>query len=965
MLGASPPARGLPRTMADLQNVHAGAIAVRTPRLAPSGLEPPAPVQAPGVARLLRLQRLAGNAAVLRLLAQAPAPSAAPVLIQREAFKLNFEAGKQPDFVKKPVKVKPVVSTATTDPNISKKSTPTPDPNTIEFELPDGKDSVSLKEILEARGFVVAENALTINDKSPNALLMQVRAGTHKILWNVLGNDRFTLTWPLKVTRSAGAQTGVKPKETLRENNERKLKLFREFVSAMKAIGINVFLFGGAAVNAALGSPRFLNDLDFRTDSLKENFNTVEGQKTIELMNHQVAKAFGASGLLIKPFVQADNNTYAVDGAIGDCQITVARTMTVQYQIENDVIAPKEILADKSLGFAVRVVREKRVTDLFDLIWTLHAMKMDPTDLRDFMEGARGTQYETQLSRRKVDDKSPRPSSKLSAQFAVALGEMMLEGFDRLLKALMANTDPEMKSLRTTVSTMLTKLGQAFGIPINKEGSKAAAVLLLQAGNFTGDMFGVCAALLLNPLAHILILGDGSSKDRTTTIVKFYEDSGVESVRIHTLNIGAENMGKTHRKYGDRPGKDKGVRQEIPYDSCKPPIPMYLRGVRLQQPVATATEQVASLWQKDTRAKLRKAWQVDSPTTITAVEKFLDGRHVPMKASKYVVVWSRFSGSKGGPHPQHDMGYQALKQILEIARDEGGVIIVAGDRPVSSNAQAKYAELIKSFGALNMLEFWQDSDFKSHVTSGRRFDQFVVFDTLNKQALGNLKHLGFRSGNLEAYVLLGHVVRYMEEAENKEAKRMVQWASTTTSRIGYDRLIIEGRLPTLKGQWVKAKTEMHGEARPPWLGDMGTDTKLKKEKMGEIIGSGEPKQHRGFEGKDLKSIRDYLKGSRAVQVLAMADLENIIDEVEAKGYSDDNVKRAREMLDKLHIQLDELKTLNPGLVPTVVGWSPVTGVAVDVAHLVDLTLTYVSTYERLVKKDPTLGPKTPTNPIII
>ncbi|CAM4510994.1 hypothetical protein [Corallococcus exiguus] len=43
--------------------------------------------------------------------------------------------------------------------------------------------------------------------------------------------------------------------------------------------------------------------------------------------------------------------------------------------------------------------------------------------------------------------------------------------------------------------------------------------------------------------------------------------------------------------------------------------------------------------------------------------------------------------------------------------------------------------------------------------------------------MGTLKHLGSRSGNLEAYVLLGQEVRYMEEAGNLQAGRMEAWHS--------------------------------------------------------------------------------------------------------------------------------------------------------------------------------------------
>ncbi|MBV8324972.1 hypothetical protein [Chryseobacterium sp.] len=54
----------------------------------------------------------------------------------------------------------------------------------------------------------------------------------------------------------------------------------------------------------------------------------------------------------------------------------------------------------------------------------------------------------------------------------------------------------------------------------------------------------------------------------------------------------------------------------------------------------------------------------------------------------------------------------------------------------------------------------------------------------------NIKHLDFRSGNLEVMVMLGYEVLYLEEKMSRGGKRMEQWHNIRVEDhvAGYERM---------------------------------------------------------------------------------------------------------------------------------------------------------------------------------
>ncbi|MFT7840051.1 hypothetical protein Q5530_28245 [Saccharothrix sp. BKS2] len=211
---------------------------------------------------------------------------------------------------------------------------------------------------------------------------------------------------------------------------------------------------------------------------------------------------------------------------------------------------------------------------------------------------------------------------------------------------------------------------------------------------------------------------------------------------------------------------------------------------------------------------------------------------------------------QGRPHPQHDMGFRAFEQLLEIALGQGGRVVVAGDLPISARARDKWRSKIEAAGVHDLREFWLDSGW-TDLGLKSRFAQFAVFDLLHTASGGRLKHLGFRSGNLEPYALIGHEVRYIEEKGSAQAGRMDQWKN-----LGYLPLVINGRMPTLKGQWVTAKSGSGKEASVPWIKPSGgTDKGVKAADIDQVLKGRDPADLRGFEEDDLKAVREFLKWS--------------------------------------------------------------------------------------------------------
>lgn len=262
--------------------------------------------------------------------------------------------------------------------------------------------------------------------------------------------------------------------------------------------------------------------------------------------------------------------------------------------------------------------------------------------------------------------------------------------------------------------------------------------------------------------------------------------------------------------------------------------------------VSYATEYVADNWQKDKISSLKQAWDVNSNDD-DGIKEWLEKRKIPTNNKDVVILWSRFSGKKGDIHVEHDTSFEGMRQMIAMAKKLGLTVIIAGGKPVTDHLPEeekekrlkKFSELADNENVFDITGFWESEDWKSvfnreeteeDKTRGR-MDQFKVYDYLNRYH--HLQHLGFRSGNLEAFALMGQTVSYMEEPESEGGERMATWEKNED--IPYNRLIVEDS-PTRTGKYAKEGLELVAKIGKvnKELDDKKKETSLKNSEIAKL-----------------------------------------------------------------------------------------------------------------------------------
>ena len=191
-----------------------------------------------------------------------------------------------------------------------------------------------------------------------------------------------------------------------------------------------------------------------------------------------------------------------------------------------------------------------------------------------------------------------------------------------------------------------------------------------------------------------------------------------------------------------------------------------------------------------------------------------------LKRERIIVLWSRFSGKKGDLHPEHDTSFEGMRQLVDMARELADVVIITGDKPLTDGMEGrqlvrrknKYKLLETEDDAavsgapvkvLDLTEFWNDQTTRTWCMPGNRAQQFRLYDYLHR--IGEVKHLGMRSGILLAAALLGYDTYYMEEPHSVGSKRMGKFARklSNLSRIRIDNP------PTRTGKAIKELQHKH------------------------------------------------------------------------------------------------------------------------------------------------------------
>ena len=677
--------------------------------------------------------------------------------------------------------------------------------------------------------------------------------------------------------------------------NRRKLEVGRRIGAALDAlIGDGerlgdvtgpAVLIGGAGTTVRFNSPRPLDGLEFR-------LATGDVRQYADVVNQALAEHFPSPSGSSPNVLRADpSNPGTLSGTIDGVEVTIGPDGGLHddpTQVRGHTVpSVLDSVVDTAYALAVGTDQRQRASALFDLLWMLGAHPGLDAMLAEELVKRRGAQYAARPPAGGKND--------LTAQFGQVLGGLMGS------KAARAALSAQWRAFGATpqdterLDGVVTDLADVF-----RAGPAPYRALILTAGNFTGDMFGVATALTLNPKLHLGVLTGPRHSDQLGPFIRRtlaapvharYARAVAELDADTTLSPAAHASrlsALAARRDADLRAQEERVHvlhtdephslytntangyEAIPYTEMSPPVPPGLRSIRLQKTTAYATSEVANLWggRSQGRARMRTAWGLDSPDTdlrtdtrtdtrTDRMRSFLAARGVP-EQGPYVVLWSRLSSrQEGEAHPQHDTGTEGMRQII-AGLPPATKVILAGD--ASRNGALR--RLADSHDNVHDLtEFWNDDDWRQAFPDGTREDQLQFFDHLADIADGDLKHLGFRSGNLEAFALVGHQVRYLEESGNGQAKRMQTWHAPA---IGYQRITLN-QVPTLAGQWVVAKAAETGkETAVPWWSLLeGNDAEAKiraQHKTAALaefnIGNG--RDWRGFTPLDLRAIRSYL-----------------------------------------------------------------------------------------------------------
>ncbi|MFC8271185.1 hypothetical protein ACFUJR_01300 [Streptomyces sp. NPDC057271] len=424
----------------------------------------------------------------------------------------------------------------------------------------------------------------------------------------------------------------------------------------------------------------------------------------------------------------------------------------------------------------------------------------------------------------------------------------------------------------------------------------AGPKLLKHPSHASGDMFSVAAFLIGDPNLTVFIThdDDGRTLSHARNIQKFYMDAGIPGDRVPVVPAGHFNQRRDEFCAEKRiPKKQLLGLNDATYFVAREFTQQLREGIRDHWRVNWTDEASAETATSDGVPETR-------PWGSRQIEHWLASRGLTLtKDDKVAVLWTRFSGKNGEVHIEHDTSYFGISQIIERLGDFKAVVIV-GDSGYSKDGEGhphrKFEEIATFFDTgegdlsrygmeqrpegfsarvLDLTEFWRDESVVQLGGNGR-LAQFRLFEYLHRSSTA--RHIGFRSGNLEAMALMGYSVRYLEEPDSGAADRMATWHDTEYTRKwrpddwtapGYGR-IISSRPPTRSGQYQKSlptDDRKGGQKHAAW------HREAKEVKNGL-------RRDKGFGSEDLASITEFLStGDPGASLpeglkLKMLDLDN-------------------------------------------------------------------------------------------
>ncbi|MFB7293910.1 scabin-related ADP-ribosyltransferase [Actinacidiphila glaucinigra] len=401
--------------------------------------------------------------------------------------------------------------------------------------------------------------------------------------------------------------------------------------------------------------------------------------------------------------------------------------------------------------------------------------------------------------------------------------------------------------------------------------------VLVQPGYASGDQFSIAAALIVDPYLHVVLVSDvGGKPDSSGAVADFYRRSGISPSRVHRITA---NKGQSAQE-----ASRKTVNSLL--DVISPGLSSNQKLERTLG-VREGTKWVARNFTVGVRRTLRRTWEVDDVGFPPRVQEYVRTwltvqQAVPSTQQDTIVLWSRFSGKRGYAHPEHDTSFEGMRQILrklaERAKERGErpLVVIAGDAYSDPKHARKYEDIAEKarkdgLNVRNLTNFWKGGKTSLRAWGGdNRVGQFRLYEYLNRHSR-SVRHLGYRSGNLEAMALIGHTVMYLEERGAPSAWRMEQWHAAENSlrtrdralAVGYERILIE-EPPTRTGKVITrsretaarmapndpARNHLPDFKNPPWI-------------FGALHRQPKPAKFfketdKGFYQDDLQKIADYL-----------------------------------------------------------------------------------------------------------
>ncbi|GAA1588761.1 hypothetical protein GCM10009678_83910 [Actinomadura kijaniata] len=320
--------------------------------------------------------------------------------------------------------------------------------------------------------------------------------------------------------------------------------------------------------------------------------------------------------------------------------------------------------------------------------------------------------------------------------------------------------------------------------------------VLAQAAYMSGDMFGVSAALTLNPGMGLALFYDpaaNADRDVRAHLLRFYDGAG----------------GAPHPRVALVPTTDCEAAYRLAQDGNfparvfplgRPPILANVqRCVAIGRGTAAVAEAFGTTAETAARARdaLAREWlpagwrtgQVTAPgggKTIAqwVTEKFGQGDRA------YCFVWFRRSGAKGGAHQELDTSVVAIRDLIGVLREgrliQNATVVMIGD----SGHGLAHPDV-----DIDLTEYWTEQG--SPFVGGDRRAQLALFAYLVERKT-NFMNVGMRSGALEGPALLGARTVYLEERYNLQEGRMEQWQGRVP---GYTRIEL-GHVPTASGKRI-------------------------------------------------------------------------------------------------------------------------------------------------------------------